>query len=234
MTQGPIVDRSLWHRAGASASGLGAAALLALAGTGALPAKAPASRAAGAGGTVGTVASVDAKARTFVVRTQTGSKVTVKVTSATAFRDSLVHVPRFADVKVGDSVAVIGTTAHDVETASLVILGGSGSTSGGGSSPGGGAFAGGFGRGTFGKVTAVDAKAHTFTLRTTNGSSLKVKVTSSTTYRDRASTKAGFADVKVGSEVAVIGTTTKGVDEARSVLIGLGAFGPASSAGGAA
>ena len=53
MTQGPIVDRSLWHRAGASASGLGAAALLALAGTGALPAKAPASRAAGAGGGAG-------------------------------------------------------------------------------------------------------------------------------------------------------------------------------------
>ena len=187
---------------------------------------------ASSGSTVGTVTSVDVRANTFVVRTPTGSKVAVKVTSATAYRDSLVRAPSFTDVKVGVSVAVIGTAAHGVETAAIVIVGGAGGSSP--SSAGGPVFGGPGGSrpGLFGKVTAVDAAKGTFTVQTARGAKVTVKVTKATAYRDRGKAKAGLSDVKVGSDVAVVATKVRGVEQATTVLVGFafpGSFSPPAS-----
>jgi hypothetical protein len=169
-------------------------------------------------GTFGTVSSVDRSSDTFTVKTVTGSTVKVKVTSSTAFRERSGSSPAstskasFADVKTGESVAVIGSTSHGVLTATTVMIG----TFGGRGRPGG--FAG----GTFGKVSSVDRSADTFKLKTFSGSTVTVKVTSSTSYRDTSVSKASFTDVKVGENVAVTGSTSHGVETAKTVVIGFG------------
>jgi hypothetical protein len=87
---------------------------------------------------------------------------------------------------------------------------------------------GGFGGGTVGKVTSVNRKADTFDVKTRSGSSVTVKVSKTTTYRDRSVSKAGFAQVKVGVSVGVTGTTSGKAEAAKSVIIGLSG----ASAGG--
>jgi hypothetical protein len=205
-----------------------------------------AARPQASGSVNGTVVSVDRSAGSFVLRTTTGARLTVKVTGSTTYNESGVAKPTFSDVQVGDSVAVIGSTSSGVDTASVVIIGhkvsgASGAAgSGGGSGPGGpGGGFGGFGRGgVFGRVTAVDSSKHTFVLQTFNGSKVTVRVTGSTTYRDRAiSTAAGFSDVKVGETVAVQGSSSNGTETATSVLIlgaggGFGLGGPGGGFGG--
>ena len=169
----------------------------------------------GSAGTVGTVVSVDRAAGEFTIRTAAGSTVEVKVTKATSYREG-AGTATFSDVTVGESVAVIGTTSHGVETAAVVVVG---RQSGRPSFPGGpGAFA----RGDFGTVTSVDRSAGTFELKTRTGKTVEVRVTRSTRYRSTTSAAGSFSDVKVGETVAVVGTTTRGVETASSVFVGIG------------
>ena len=166
------------------------------------------------GGSIqGTVVAVATAAHAFTVRTASGSRVTVKVTSATAYKDSFVASPTFADVKVGRSVAVIGSAANGVDTAAIVIIGGPSPLGAGFGGPGG------FRPGVLGTVSSVDAARHRFVVRTATGS-VTVDVLSSTTLRDRGRTTATFSSLKVGEKVAVVGTSSGGVEKATSVILG--------------
>lgn len=201
------------HRARAGAAVGLAAGLLGLA-----LASAPTADAATSTQVSGTVVAVSTSAKTFTIKASTGKLTTVRVSGATLYRDSLVTTPSFADVRTGDSVVALGALAKGVETATVVIIGGNASGVGSGQPEGPGRF--GFGGGTAGTVTSVDAAAGTFVVKTRTGTAVTVKVTSSTTYRDRQAASATLADVKVGTTVFVLGSTTKGTETARSVIIG--------------
>ncbi len=179
--------------------------------------------AASSAGVVGTVLSVDASARTFVIRVASGAHLRVDVTTTTVYKVGGGASATFAALRPGESVAVIGTGSSRSETAAIVVIGKASSGSAGSGSPGafGGGFPGGFGRGTFGTVVSVDASGHSFELKSAKGAEVKVVVTSSTTYRDRTDSSASFAQVKKGESVAVLGTTSKGVETAKTVVIGL-------------
>ncbi|MHB1784258.1 MAG: hypothetical protein ACYCTE_16530 [Acidimicrobiales bacterium] len=166
-------------------------------------------------GVVGTVVSVDSASSRFVIRTTTGTSITVDVTKATAYKVNGGASATFSALKQGESVAVIGTLSSGTDLAAVVVIGKA--------TPGAGAggFPGGFAGGTFGKVVSVDSSARSFELKPAKGAEVKVVVTRSTTYRDRADASAGFAQIKVGESVAVVGTTTKGVETARTVVVGL-------------
>jgi preprotein translocase subunit YajC len=181
--------------------------------------------AARSAGVVGTVLSVDASARTFVIRVASGAHLRVDVTTTTVYKVGGGASATFAALRPGDSVAVIGTGTGSSrsETAAIVVIGKAspGSAGSGFSGAFGGGFPGGFGRGTFGTVVSVDASGHSFELKLAKGAEVKVVVTSSTTYRDRTDSSASFAQVKKGESVAVLGTTSKGVETAKTVVIGL-------------
>lgn len=167
-------------------------------------------------GTVGLVVAVDRASGSFTLRSFSGSKVTVKVTKSTAYRTGKGAGTTLAAVKVGARVTAIGATVHGTETAVIIVIGGP---------PGGHRF-GGFGHGTLGKVRSIDRSAHTFTVRESSGTMVKVKVTSTTTYRDRKKSSASFATITVGEAVAVLGTTSSGTETAKTVIIGLSRFRP--------
>ncbi|HTX00097.1 MAG TPA: hypothetical protein VMD59_15040 [Acidimicrobiales bacterium] len=211
--------------AAAAVTGLaGALALSACAGVAAAGATPAGTRAASSSSTQGTVVGIDRSADSFTLRTSSGSRVTVKVTSSTTYDESGVSKPTFSDLGFGDSVVVIGSTSNGVDTASVVIIGHRVA----GGFPGGGGFRG----GTFGRVTSVDTSADTFVIKTFTGSSVTVKVTSKTTYRDSGSSSAGFSDVKVGETVGVTGSTSNGVETATTVIIGVGGGGGFPGGGG--
>ena len=71
-----------------------------------------------------------------------------------------------------------------------------------------------------GTVTAVDVASDSFTLKSEDGTTTTVDVTSTTTYEDRTVTSASLSDVAVGDMVAVVGTTASGVVTATDVRIG--------------
>jgi hypothetical protein len=175
------------------------------------PQRGPGSRIVGRfAGRFGTVRSVSASG--FVFAPQTGSNVTVRVSSTTVYVDPGVTNPSLVDVKVGASVSVAGTTSSGVLDATRVMIG----------TPGGGrGFGGGFGGQrpvAFGTVKSVAANSFVVSSR---GTTLTVNVTSSTTYRDPSASSASFADVKPGAIVVVLGTSaTTGSVSATSVLIG--------------
>jgi len=174
---------------------------------------------AGSAGVVGTVVSVDSSAHSFVIREASGAHVTVDVTSSTAYKVGGGASATFASLRPGESVAVIGASSPRAETAAIVVIGkASPGAAGGGVGVG---FPGGFAHGTFGTVVSVDASGHSFELKPAKGAQLKVVVTSSTTFRDRSDSSAGLAQVKKGESVAVLGTTSKGVETAKTVIIGL-------------
>jgi ribosomal protein L21E len=164
-------------------------------------------------GTFGTVVSVDASGHSFELKPAKGAQLKVVVTSSTTFRDRSDSSAGLAQVKKGESVAVLGTTSKGVETSKTVIIGLPGGVGVG--------FPGGFAHGTFGTVVSVDASGHSFELKPAKGAQLKVVVTSSTTFRDRSDSSAGLAQVKKGESVAVLGTTSKGVETSKTVIIGL-------------
>ena len=72
-----------------------------------------------AGGSIGTVATVSASG--FTLTTSAGQKVTVKVTSSTAYRQGAEAAPA-SGVTAGESVLVLGTTNSTTITASRVIV----------------------------------------------------------------------------------------------------------------
>ena len=68
--------------------------------------------------------------------------------------------------------------------------------------------------------TVKSVGAATFTITTRHGTVVTVDVTGTTTYRDRGVTAPTFADVTVGSHVAVVGTDTSNTVAATNVVIG--------------
>jgi Domain of unknown function (DUF5666) len=81
-----------------------------------------------------------------------------------------------------------------------------------------------------GTVTMVGDES--FTLTTSKQSTVVVKVSDATTYRDRKVTSASFSDLAVGQRVAVFGTVSSGVVQATSVNIGAPPRGPAGRGAG--
>ena len=69
--------------------------------------------------------------------------------------------------------------------------------------------------------TVASVGSDSFTITTKAGATDTVNVSSSTTYRDRGVTTPTFANVTVGENVAVFGTSTSGVVTATSVAIGV-------------
>jgi len=70
----------------------------------------------------GTVASVGAN--TFTLTAHDGTTVTVNVSGSTTYADPSVTTATFADVKVGDHVAVFGTDTSNTVAATKVAVGG--------------------------------------------------------------------------------------------------------------
>jgi len=74
-------------------------------------------------------------------------------------------------------------------------------------------------------VASVGSKS--FTVRTTSGQTLRVDVSSTTTYRDFGVISPSFATLKLSEHVVVFGTMSAGAVTAQSVVIGAvrGGFG---------
>jgi hypothetical protein len=173
---------------------------------------------------IGTVKSIGSNSFTVTLRARgigvgaTGGTATVDVASSTAFRTSSGPTT-FSALKVGDNVGVASKSTSTPYTATTVTIIPAGVGVGGGRGFGGGAFGRG---GTFGTVASVESGSFTVQGRTrgsTGTSTVIVKVTSSTTYGDSGSTSASFADVKVGTRVLVVGTTSGSTLTATSVTI---------------
>jgi len=172
---------------------------------------------------------------TFTLTGFSGATTTVDVSSSTTYTDPGVTSATFADLKTGDLVAVVGTLSSGTVTATAVYLVGPGAF-GGHRGPGGpGGFAGAgraggaVGRPTAsGKVTSVGTDS--FTITGPKSSVLTVDVSGSTTYSDPGVTSPSFSNVKVGEQVAVVGTKTSDTVAATKVLIGR-AGGPGRSSG---
>ena len=71
-----------------------------------------------------------------------------------------------------------------------------------------------------GSVQSVDAANNTFTVKDLSGTTTTVTVSSTTTYREPGTSTASLADLKAGTQVAVIGTSAAGSVSATTVLIG--------------
>jgi hypothetical protein len=149
---------------------------------------------------VGTVATVTASGDTFTVAAWKGQTWTVTVTGSTAYTERGVTSPTFSDVAVSDEVVVYGTsTGTDAVSASTVVI---------------------IQRpivvGTVASVTSSDS----FTVMAGKGQTWTVTVTGSTTYTERNVTSPGFANVAVGDDVVVYGTST-GTDTATAISVAI-------------
>ncbi|HEX3462089.1 MAG TPA: hypothetical protein VHT49_14380, partial [Acidimicrobiales bacterium] len=139
---------------------------------------------------VGTVATVGANS--FTLKAKDGTTVTVDVTSSTTYRDRDVTSPTLADVTVGEMVAAFGTKTASTVAATSVDIGAP-------DGPGGHGGPGGSPPAAVGTVATVGTNS--FTLKTKDGTTVTVDVTSSTTYRDRDVTSPTLANVTVGEMV---------------------------------
>ena len=166
---------------------------------------------------MGTVASVGTNSFTLTARD--GTTVTVDVGSSTTYLDHDVTSPSIADVKVGDHVAVFGTSNAGTVTATKVAIGGPGGPGGhdGKGGPGGPGGMGGPPPAAMGTVASVGTNS--FTLTTRDGTTVTVDVSSSTSYLKFGSTSAALGDVTVGAHVAVFGTDTANTVTATKVGI---------------
>ena len=169
---------------------------------------------------MGTVASVGTNSFTLTARD--GTTVTVDVGSSTTYLDHDVTSPSIADVKVGDHVAVFGTSNAGTVTATKVAIGGPGGPGGHGGhdgkgGPGGPGGMGGPPPAAMGTVASVGTNS--FTLTTRDGTTVTVDVSSSTSYLKFGSTSAALGDVTVGAHVAVFGTDTANTVTATKVGI---------------
>ena len=169
---------------------------------------------------VGTVKTVGDD--TFTLTDQSGTTVTVDVSSSTTYRDPGVTSPTIANVTVGEHVAVFGTERSALVNATSVAIGDP--PAGGKGGPGGSGHTGGPpGAGGSPPVAVGTVKTvgdDTFTLTDQSGTTVTVDVSSSTTYRDPGVTSPTIADVTVGEHVAVFGTESSAVVTATSVGIG--------------
>ena len=170
---------------------------------------------------VGTVATVGTDS--FTITTRDNVTVTVTVTPSTTYLDPAVTSPTFATVKVGDHVAAFGTDTSNTVAATKVAIGPVGGPGGPGG-PGGRHSSGRTPPTAVGTVASVGA--NTFTVTTSNKSTVTVTVTGSTTYRDPGVTSPSFTNLKAGDHVAVFGTDTDNTVAATQVCIGGSAVPP--------
>ena len=163
----------------------------------------------------GTVASVGSN--TFTITGHDGTTVTVDVTGTTSYLDPGVTTPTFADVKVGEHVAVFGSETSNKVTATKVFIVGPGGP-GDADGPGGHLGFGGTPPAAFGTVASVGP--NTFSITGHDGTTVTVDVSSTTTYQELGKASASIADVTVGAHVAVFGTDTNNTVAATQVGIG--------------
>jgi hypothetical protein len=196
-------------------------------------------------GTAGSrvVGTVDRLGSTsFEVQTRANGTVTFTVSSSTTFRSLVGTVEHFADLKIGDSVAVkasSGSSGH--EASAVVVLPSRAGAGGGGFGAGGGPrFGANF---TVGTVQSVSSNSFTILGRTsgsgtgvsTTQTTYTVKVGPATTFRVGAGTSGTIADLKVGDTVLVNGSTSGST--VTSTLVGIlpsGGFRPGGGFGGPA
>ncbi|HMD45200.1 MAG TPA: DUF5666 domain-containing protein [Acidimicrobiales bacterium] len=156
---------------------------------------------------LGTVTSVGSN--TFSMKSLGGSTVTVDVSSSTSYKEPGTTNPTFADVKVGEHVAVFGAESSGTVQATTVAVGGDWRL---------GPRSLRHRRAVVGTVASVGTDAFTVT-PLAGGSPVTVDVSSTTKYREPGKTSASFADVTVGEHVAVAGTHTSGAVTAKAVGI---------------
>jgi preprotein translocase subunit YajC len=137
---------------------------------------------------MGTVASVGDG--TFTLTTRDSTTVTVNVSATTTYRDPSVTSPTLANLTVGEHVAVFGTDASNVVTATSVAIGDP--PGGGGGGPDGPGGSGGSPPAAMGTVASVGDG--TFTLTTRDSTTVTVNVSATTTYRDPSVTDPGQRD----------------------------------------
>ena len=179
----------------------------------------------------GTIQSIDGSSFTVKETRFQGQSATTRVdtNSKTTFRAMVKGA--VSDLKVGDTVAVTGTLADNIFTASRIseanigrgnvfsraVDGGPGGARGGGPRSFGGP--GGNGNARIGQITKIEGD--TVTLSSPDGSSQEVKTTESTTVR--VTKTIAFKNLRAGDAVRVIGTpngnkvtateVTKGADD---------------------
>ncbi|MGA3184011.1 MAG: hypothetical protein ABSE52_05365 [Candidatus Dormibacteria bacterium] len=151
---------------------------------------------------VGTVATVTPGSDTFTVAACKGQTWTITVTGSTAYTERGVTSPTFSDVAISDEVVVYGTsTGTDAVTAGSVVI-----------------IQRPIVAGTVASVTT--SPSDSFTVMAKKGQTWTVTVTGSTTYTERNVTSPGFANVGVGDNVVVYGTST-GTDAATAISVAI-------------
>jgi hypothetical protein len=207
----------------------------------------------GGGGVVGTIKSTNGS--TLVLTTSSGATETVATTSATTATKATTA--SLADVQAGDHVVIIGTGTTTVAATSITDSGTVAVTTGpgggnapagiGGGPPGAGAGAaanggqagtrtggpgggGRFGGNSMGLVsgTVAEVGSGSFTMTETNGTTVKVTTSSSTTVTSLETIK--VSDLAAGQAVTVRGTTTNGTVTATLIEEGAVPAGPGGSA----
>ena len=157
----------------------------------------------------GTVATVGADS--FTLTSHDGATVTVNVSGTTTYVDAAVTTPSFADVKVGERVAVVGNISGNTVAATKVAVGGMG---GHGDGPGGSG-----GTPPVAEGTVASASTNAFTLTTRDGTKVTVAVGTATTYKEVGKTSPSITDVTVGAHVDVFGTDVNNSVTATQVSI---------------
>lgn len=139
----------------------------------------------------GTVATAPASATgSFTVTAHGGVTWTVDLTGATTYTERGVTSPGYANVVVGDSVVVFGTSAGtDAVTAGSVAIMQHAAVVGT-------------------VATAPTGATGSFTVNAWKKQTVTVDLGGSTTYTERGVTSPDFSDVVVGDEVVVYGTST--------------------------
>ena len=151
-------------------------------------------------GGFGTVASVGTGS--FTITTASGVDLTIDVSGSTTYIDEAVSSPSFANVTVGEHVAVFGVLSAGSLAATTIAIGAPISPA-----P----------LGQWGTVKAVGTG--NFTIATHGGATITVQVSSSTTYLDALDSSPSIADVTVGAHVVVFGVLSAGTEAATAVAI---------------
>ncbi len=176
-------------------------------------------------GTTGTVQSVNGN--TITLTTQNGSPAKATVSDSTTYvKNATITV---ADIKVGDTVTVIGAAAADGSVSAQQVTVGAVTQAFGGAAALGGAGRQGAAGGQGGAASQAGAAAlsgsvqkaegNTLTVAVTGGQPTKVLVSADT--RLRKTETATLADVSAGSQVTITGQTgSDGSITALAVLVG--------------
>jgi hypothetical protein len=155
-------------------------------------------------GLAGTVATAPSN-NSFTVTTRSGSTLTVDVATTTTYVERGVSSPSLSNVTVGELVAVFGSTSGTTVSASEVSI----------SAPNHGNV----GRPVLAGTVETAPISNAFTVKSRNGTTTTVEVSSATTYVERGVSAPSLSNVTVGELVAVFGTISSTTVSATEVAI---------------